>query len=470
MLCLISLWLVLLLGSAASSQAAADDKLAPGDRIELRVWRWTTLRDGAVEGLQVNQNFSIDATGGLELPNIGRLEAAGLQTDELAKLIADCLQARSGQAERPETTVKRIAQPAMETTASLAAAGDKPAPEPPAVAAATANSPAPQGGNIEKEPGTAPAGAPEPQLSAELAFKAAQALRQGAQALLGGHEETGLRRELAAARAAVDLMQRNTRDLSAQARAGTDAAARQGQALEEQRRTAEALARDLEAARRTIEGFKAKAIVWDNEKAAMLGAQHATQASQAAVEQALAVERQRVGRLEQELATSRQTIVALQTGADRAAAEQAGAVRDRQAAEAELKQAGEALELARQRADAAAHDLDAVRKERDAARQAAEGLGAALQEERERANGLARSLGAARQPNDVAKARGRAVGLTRAPKARNPAHRLAAVSERPVPARKQLRKPQADLVATITLPPALLPTRPPRFDLAGDEW
>ncbi|TGT34555.1 class II D-tagatose-bisphosphate aldolase, non-catalytic subunit, partial [Mesorhizobium sp. M8A.F.Ca.ET.165.01.1.1] len=59
--------------------------------------------------------------------------------------------------------------------------------------------------------------------------------------------------DLAAARAAVDLMQRNTRDLSAQARAGTDAAARQGQALEEQRRTAEALARDLEAARRTIE-------------------------------------------------------------------------------------------------------------------------------------------------------------------------------------------------------------------------
>src|SRR5262245_6894264 len=68
-LCLIALCLVLLPGSPAMSQPAANDKLAPRERIELRVWRWTALQGGLLEGLQLNHTFSIDAAGQLELPN-----------------------------------------------------------------------------------------------------------------------------------------------------------------------------------------------------------------------------------------------------------------------------------------------------------------------------------------------------------------------------------------------------------------
>ncbi|MDG4883043.1 polysaccharide biosynthesis/export family protein [Mesorhizobium sp. WSM4884] len=462
MLCLVCL--VLLPGFPAKAQS--DDRLSPGDRIELRVWRWTALRDGAVEGLQLNRSFSIDATGTLDLPNIGSIAAAGLRADELARLIADRLQARSGGPERPDTTVQRMVQPAAETTASVEPTGDKAAPEPSAVAEVNGSASAPERAEIENGPGAATVS--EPPISGELAPKAAQEPRQTAQTLPGGHEEETLRRELAAARAALDVMQRGARDASAQARAVADTAARQGQALEEQRQTAEAQARDLEAARHVIEGFKTKAIIWNNQKATMLKARHAADASQAAADQALAEERQKVELLEQELAASRQTIGALEMRADEAAAGQAGAMKDRQMAEAAAKQAGAALALERQRADAAARDLDAMRKERDASQQAAAALSAALEQERERSIGLARGLSAARGALDIFKARARTVSVKRAPKALISPSPLATASGRSV--RKQLQKSAqldqaaSDVVATIALPAALLPTRPPKLD------
>src|SRR5438445_415000 len=288
--CLISLCLVLLLGLPGRSQSTTADRLSPGDRIELHVWHWTALRGGVLEGLQLNQDFSIDPAGRLDLPNIGGIGAAGLRTDELAKLIADRLQARSGLPERPETTVQRVLNPAMEATASVESTGHQAAPK-------------------------------------------------------------------------------------------------QAQDLKKQRQKAKALALDLEAARRVIEGFKAKIIAWGNEKAAMLAAERSAEASQAAQQRVLDEERHKAELLRQKLASSRQTIDALETGANLAAVEQANAIKDRQVAEAALKQAGEALALERQRADAAARDLDSVRKERDASREAAAVLSAALEQERERSIG-----------------------------------------------------------------------------------
>ncbi|WP_192384741.1 polysaccharide biosynthesis/export family protein [Mesorhizobium silamurunense] len=423
-LCLISLCLVLLLGLPARSQSTADDRLGPGDSIELHVWHWTALRGGVLEGLQLNRNFSIDSTGRLELPNIGSIAAAGLRTDELAKLIADRLQARSGLPERAETIVQRILKPATETTGSVEPEGDQP-----------------------------------------------KALKEAARTLPGEHEQA-LRRELAAARAALDVMQRNARDASAEAHAVADKAAKQAQDLQKQRQKAKALALDLEAARRVIEGFKAEAIVWDNEKAAMLNADRSAEASQAAVQRTLDEERHRVELMEQELAASRRAVDALKTNANLAAFEQANAIKDRQVAEAALKQAGEALALERQRADAAARDLDSVRKERDASREAAAALSAALEQERERSIGLARSLSAARQAIGIVKAQRRTVGMRRMPKAPIPASSLASITERSGSARKPpdkqrvkvQRSPQPDLVATVALPAALLPMRPPKLD------
>ncbi|MDX8468951.1 polysaccharide biosynthesis/export family protein [Mesorhizobium sp. VK23B] len=418
-LCLISLCLVLLLGLPARSQSTVDDRLGPGDSIELHVWHWTALRGGVLEGLQLNRSFSIDSTGRLDLPNIGSIGAAGLRTDELAKLIADRLQARSGLPERPETIVQRILKPATETTGSVAPEGDQTAPE-------------------------------------AMAPTAPEALKEAARTLPGEHEQA-LRRELAAARAALDVMQRNARDASAEAHAVADKAAKQAQDLQKQRQKAEALALDLEAARRVIEGFKAEAIVWDNEKAAMLEADRSAEASRAAVQRTLDEERHKVELVEQELAASRRAVDALKTNANLAAIEQANAIKDRQAAEAALKQAGEALALERQRADAAARDLDNMRKERDASREAAAALSAAWEQERERSVGLARILSAARQATGIVKAERRTVNMKRMPKA----------SARKPPDKQRVkvqRSPQPDLVATIALPAALLPTRPPKPD------
>lgn len=372
-----------------------------------------------MEGLQLNRSFSIDSTGRLDLPNIGSIGAAGLRTDELAKLIADRLQARSGLPERPETIVQRILKPATETTGSVAPEGDQTAPE-------------------------------------AMAPTAPEALKEAARTLPGEHEQA-LRRELAAARAALDVMQRNARDASAEAHAVADKAAKQAQDLQKQRQKAEALALDLEAARRVIEGFKAEAIVWDNEKAAMLEADRSAEASRAAVQRTLDEERHKVELVEQELAASRRAVDALKTNANLAAIEQANAIKDRQAAEAALKQAGEALALERQRADAAARDLDNMRKERDASREAAAALSAAWEQERERSVGLARILSAARQATGIVKAERRTVNMKRMPKA----------SARKPPDKQRVkvqRSPQPDLVATIALPAALLPTRPPKPD------
>lgn len=265
-----------------------------------------------------------------------------------------------------------------------------------------------------------------------------------------GEDEEALRRELAAARAEL---------------------ARQAQVLKEQRQTDEALTLNLETAQRVIENFRAEASLWDSEKGAMAEAHPASKASQAAATRALDDERHKAELLEQELTTARQTIDALKTGVNLAAQERAKAVKARQVADAASNQAGLALKLERERADAAIRDLESARKERDALRQGSMELNAALEQERERANGLARSLSAAREEIDVARDRRRSAAVERAPKARTATSALASSSSRSGAARnpglpkkqkvKGPKPPQTVVLATIALPVALLPTRPP---------
>jgi hypothetical protein len=254
--------------------------------------------------------------------------------------------------------------------------------------------------------------------------------------------EEALRRELAAARAEL---------------------AKQAQALKEQQQIDEA----LESAQRVIERFRAEAIHWDREKAA--GAHPSIEASQVAAKRAVEEERHKVELLEQELTTARQTIDALKTGANLAAVEKTNAIKDRAVAETALKQAGEALELERERADSAVRDLDIVRKERDASKQILAELSAALEKERERAIGLGRSLSAAREAIDIVKDKRRIAALARAPKSRAPlastlSRSGAQPARKPGLPKKQKVKVQKSrhpvLPATIALPAALLPTRP----------
>ncbi|RUV73753.1 MAG: hypothetical protein EOR30_10160 [Mesorhizobium sp.] len=303
--------------------------------------------------------------------------------------------------------------------------------------------------------------------AAGVGIASAAELKEGVQTPPGEHE-VALRRELAAARAELEAMQRASRDASAQAHALATTVAKQAQTLKEQQQIDEA----LETAQRVIENFRAEANLWDREQAA--GAHPSMEASQVAAKRALDEERRKVELLEQELTTARQTIDALKTDANLAAVEKTNAIKDRSVAETALKQAGEALELERERADSAVRDLDIVRQERDASRQVSAELSAALEHERERAIGLARSLSAARNAIDLVKDKRRTAAVERAPKARNPASGLGNTLSRSdgqpagKPRLQEKRKlkvqksPQPVLPATIALPAALLPTRPPK--------
>ncbi|MER8367535.1 hypothetical protein [Mesorhizobium sp. M0306] len=331
---------------------------------------------------------------------------------------------------------------------------------------------------VGKEPGKPQPNALGSHKSRELVLSETQALKKGAQTPLGEHEEA-LRRELAAARAELDVMQRGARELSAQAHVLADTVAQQAQALNEQQRTDEALALDLETAQRVIESYRAEASLWNSEKAAALGAHPSMEASQLAAKRTLDDERHKVELLEQELTTARQTIDALKKGVNLAAVEQANAIRDRQVAEAALKQARETLERGRERADSAVRDLDIVRQERDALKQNSVELSAALDQERERDIGLARSLSAAREAIDIVKGKRRTAAVERAPKARTPAlaSRLSRSGAQParkpgLPEKQKVKvqkPPQTALLATIPLPAALLPTRPSKSSSRASE-
>ncbi|CAH2401579.1 polysaccharide biosynthesis/export family protein [Mesorhizobium escarrei] len=551
MLCLISLCIILLLESAAHGRPQADDRLAPRDAIELHVWQWTALRDGVLEALQLNHTFTIDSTGTLDLPLIGSIAAAGLREEELAKLISDRLQARSGRQERADITVKLIQSSSSDLTASVEVKQE--APEPPADAASDGSSAVAserasvENGQAEAQPGVRGSHTPRQPAEQQQALQGAllnelaaarmeiaaargealaarqnarndavrhnqnlatarqradalvreldavrtdrgaleqklfaalrevDALRKSVQPALGDHDG----RDLAAARAELAVMQRGARDASAQARAVADTMAEQGQALKQQRRRAEELALDLEVAERQIKGLKAKVTLANHEKAAMLESRHSIEASVAEAQRTLDEERHKAERFERELTAARQTIDALKTSADLAAVARTNAIRERQVAEAALKRAGDALESERERADSAARDRDSARRERDAAKQEASRvsmeLSVALEQERNKAVGLARELSAARKAIDVEKSRDerRSERVNRVPKARAVATSRADVSVRSRPARqsglrenhkvKAKRPSRPVLVATIALPDALLPTRPPKL-------
>jgi hypothetical protein len=300
--------------------------------------------------------------------------------------------------------------------------------------------------DFEKEPGNAQPSPPWTHIS-HTVLGEAQASKDAHNPLEENVE--GLRRELATARAEL---------------------AKQAQALKAQQQTDEALSHSLETAQRVIENLRAAATLSESSDNSVPGANPSMEASEAPAKQALEDERQKVELLKQQLSTAYQTIDALKTGANLAAVEQASTAKDRQVAEAASKQAGEALKLERERADSATSELDSVRKERDALRQQSTVLSAALDQERERSNGLARSLSAARETIDIFKDKRRITALQRATKVRAPAGELAlprsGATRKPPSQEKQKEKgedpSQSEVLATIDLPAALLPTRPPK--------
>ncbi len=525
---------------------------------------------GVVEAALLNDTFTIGTGGTLELPEIGRLPAAGLRESELAKLIADRLQARSGSDQRPATTVQRrtpaprvpssrvttpaegpppaaqlrIAEPAatkqLQTLKSeqsrvqvllgdLAAArmelekargearaarqADRDASirhyrslaaERQRAAAVTQELNAARAdleamkvrlkheANAARDWETAVATVNEARelvardraKRAELeenlltARKEVDAIKTGALSA-GRQREDILRRDLAAARRDLDATRRAADHAGAQARKLAAMAAEQGRALENERRRAESFARDLTIVRREIEHLETKSAGAIRSKAAALRARNVAEASLVDARRALDEERRKLGAYERDLAVARQSAAALEARAKLAAKEQAAAVQARTAAEAAAMRSGEALALEREKGRSLARGLDTARQERDAAKEELVRSSAARSEvfgdERERSSG--RGLAVERKEVDLPKGKAQrpTASIERRRNVRDDNH----ANERAKPvARKragsaggggsleirkvELGKPAPSVrSATVLLPDALLPRRPP---------
>src|SRR5437870_450183 len=80
--------LIFFLVLAFATGAFAQATLRPGDPLEIRI--------GGVpneEQLQVNNTYTIDASGSINLPYINKLKAEGLTPSELARSIEDAYRA-----------------------------------------------------------------------------------------------------------------------------------------------------------------------------------------------------------------------------------------------------------------------------------------------------------------------------------------------------------------------------------------
>ena len=206
------------------------------------------------------------------------------------------------------------------------------------------------------------------------------------------------------------------------------------------------LARDLAEALRSIEALKAKAKTTAITQTGAMRSRQLAEADARLAGEALTRERERAGSLATDLATARRerdavkleltqisealqksskqehekavdlardlaealrSIEALEAKAKTTAITQTGAMRSRQLAEADARQAGEALARERERAGSLATDLATARRERDAVKleltQISEALEKSSKQEHEKAVDLARDLVVARKEIDALK-------------------------------------------------------------------
>ncbi|WP_234818687.1 hypothetical protein [Sinorhizobium fredii] len=278
---------------------------------------------------------------------------------------------------------------------------------------------------------------------------------------LGAYErDLAVARQSAAALVARAKLLAEEQAAAVQARTAAEAAAmRTGEALALEREKGRSLARGLDIA--------------------ALRARSAAEASLVDARRTLNEERRKLGAYERDLAVARQSAAALEARADLAAEEQAAAVQARKAAEAAAMRTREALALEREKGRSLARDLDAARQERDAAREELVRSSAARSEafgdERERSNG--RGLAVERKEVDLPKGKAErpTASIERRRNVRDGNH--ANESAKPVARKRagsaggggsleirkvELGKPAPSVrSATVLLPDALLPRRPP---------
>ncbi|MEI9417399.1 hypothetical protein [Mesorhizobium sp. Cs1321R2N1] len=275
----------------------------------------------------------------------------------------------------------------------------------------------------------------------------------------GSAHEENLPRESAAARQELAATRRVTENASAPWRAVADPMNQPQPVLEAQRQKAEGLARDLAQARLNAEAVAAR---------------DTAERSLAEARQTIEGERRKIGLLERDIAGARQSIEALEASTKLAATTRAGAIQGSQLAEVAARQAGEALAQERERANALASDLATARRERDAAKEELARISTAFNEaadqERKKTIDLTRDLASARKDlnafkrwverctshiENAAKAPPTDRASAHAPRRRSLNRGQQEVGNAEVPKSRVVR------LTTITLPDALLPTRPP---------
>ncbi|HEX2887877.1 hypothetical protein [Vineibacter terrae] len=314
----------------------------------------------------------------------------------------------------------------------------------------------------------------------DAAERAAAEARQGMKQARDGAEalaqELALVRGEMVAQAALSSKAGDTAARSVQEAQQAEAEARQG--LQQARDRAEALARDLETARRESEAYAAR-VASAGDEARQL--RQAAAGATAALQQALTQEREHAAALARDLAAARQDLQAQAAQSSKAGDE---ATQARQAAERVAAELRVAMQQQRDRAEALSHELAMARGEIEAqvalsgtaggeavqARQAAEREAAAtqqaLRQERKRAAALAQELEAARQAISTQAARERDIAaqvdlMRKAAEAAAAEYRQALAQERerhrmqqtPVPPQPDARG-GADAIRSVAVGPA----------------
>lgn len=358
--------LIALFGFPARAQAEFEDKLAPQDTVEVRIWRWTALRGGVAEALALSKTFTIGAAGTLDLPIIGKVTAAGLRAGDLEKLISDHLQARSGLHERPitkVTPVRRDRHPPLDENGSLNAS---PVPEagPAPVARDGTSAADSERLHVEGQPPVAQFGSDGSRATA--AGPAAMEQQEALEPELSG--ANALLRDLAAARMEAEAARK---ELRVGREAARHEALRYHQLLTAERQSTATLTRELRSVRADLEAVKAQ--LDEAAKAAL----HVREAAETRADKnhELAVrERAKGAALEQHLLAARREIDALKNSAQSIGEREEGLRRELATARKQLDAMREAASVASGKAREAAGKTAEQQRAREEQQQQAEEL------------------------------------------------------------------------------------------------
>ncbi|MDJ1157076.1 polysaccharide biosynthesis/export family protein [Chelatococcus sp. SYSU_G07232] len=104
----LALGLAMLAGGLAWADPGAEHRLGPQDKLRIKVNEWRALKGEVFEWTALNGEYTVGAGGAIDLPLVGSIPAAGLATSELAKAIAERLQAKVGLVERPDASVEVV--------------------------------------------------------------------------------------------------------------------------------------------------------------------------------------------------------------------------------------------------------------------------------------------------------------------------------------------------------------------------